>query len=236
MEGIITGLNPNARIITLSNHVPPGDVIGGNYLLKTHAPFFPDGTVHLVVIDPGVGSSRKIVAVKTSRNLFVGPDNGLFSFIPDQEIETIHAVTNRDYMLSDISRVFHGRDIMAPAAAYLSLGVDPGCFGEEQSELVRITGIEPKIVGDKINGRIIWIDRYGNLISNIEGHLLENGQRVSLNDNEIGPVRETFSDVGKGEPLAYVGSGGHLEIAVRNGSARDFFYITNPADSQIQVA
>ncbi|MEZ5359475.1 MAG: SAM-dependent chlorinase/fluorinase [Candidatus Zixiibacteriota bacterium] len=236
MEGIIAGIHPAVRIVTISNHVPPGDFVGGNYMLKTHARYFPQGTVHLAVVDPGVGSDRNIIAIKTSQYLFVGPDNGLFSFIPDEDIDSIHTVTNPEYMLGAISKSFHGRDIMAPAAAYLSLGVDPACLGAKVDNFIRLTGIDPVISDGRITGRIIWIDRFGNLISNIEGHLIGEDRIISLNDREIGTLKETFSSVAQGQPLAYIGSGGNLEIAVRDGSARDFFYITHPADSQIQVA
>ena len=126
----MAGINPAARIITISHEVPPGDIRGGQYLLKTHHRYFPPGTVHLAVVDPGVGSRRKILCVTTERHQFLAPDNGLLSFLPADEIVSIHSVTNRAYALGRISPVFHGRDIMAPAAAYISLGIDPSCLGK----------------------------------------------------------------------------------------------------------
>jgi S-adenosylmethionine hydrolase len=223
LEGVIAGINPAARVITISHEIPPGDILGGWYLLKTHHHYFPPGTIHLAIVDPGVGTGRKILAVSTGRYGFVGPDNGLLSFIPGKEIVSIHAVTDRRYAISPISPVFHGRDIMAPAAAYLSLGIDPSCLGRASRKMTALKGIRSRRRGNKIYGRAIWVDHFGNLISNIDGEKLPVDATVEVNNNDIGPVRRTFSDVGRGRPLAYIGSGDHLEIAVREGSALEFF-------------
>jgi S-adenosylmethionine hydrolase len=235
LEGVIGGINREARIVTISNQIGLGEIIGGWYLLKTHHRYFPPGTIHLAIVDPGVGTSRKIITVKTALYQFVGPDNGLLSFIPEREIESIHSITNRKYALSTISPVFHGRDIMAPAAAYLSLGVDPACLGSSCKKIVRLTGIKPVRSGGKITGRIIWVDRFGNLISNIQADDRLTGKTISACGKSIGPIRKTFSDVKSGKPLAYIGSGGHLEIAVRNGSAADFFSSHSSDEIKIEV-
>ncbi len=234
IEGVIAGINPAAGIITISHHVAPGDIADGWYLLKSHYYYFPPGTVHLAVVDPGVGTQRKIVAVKTGQYTFVAPDNGLLSFIPPKEIVSIHSITNRKYALASVSPVFHGRDIMAPAAAYLSLGVDFSCFGRPLSRLQPLDIKQPRKTKKGILGTVLRIDRFGNLVTNITD--LPDKARVSVNGHSIGPIRKTFASVPKGRPVAYIGSGGHLEIAVRDDSAVAYFSITCKEDTEIVVA
>ena len=236
LEGVIGGINPRARVVTISHDVDPGDIAGAWYLLKTHYRYFPPGTVHLAVVDPGVGSRRKIVAVTTARCQFIAPDNGLLSFLPAREIRSIHSVTNRRYALAPISPVFHGRNIMAPAAAYLSLGIDPGCLGRQCRSLKPISGVKPVKKRTVIIGRVIRVDRFGNLITTIDGNDLNAASRVFVDGHDVGPVRNTFSDVRRGRPVAYIGSGGHLEIAVRDGSAGEYFGVDRHHDMKIEVA
>jgi S-adenosylmethionine hydrolase len=236
LEGVMAGINPDARVVTISHQVPPGDILGGWYLLKTHHCYFPPGTVHLSVVDPGVGTKRKIIAVTTSLYSFIAPDNGLLSFIPDKEIVSIHSVTNRKYALPPISPVFHGRDIMAPAAAYLSHGVDPSCLGRKCPNMKRLGNTEPVRNGTKLIGRVIRIDRFGNLITDIVNENLPDNIKVKINGKNLGPIRKIFSDVRVGQPLAYIGSGGHLEIAIREGSAQDHFSLSGNRKIEIEVA
>lgn len=235
LEGVIASISRSIRVIVVSHDVPAGDIVGGWYLLKTHHRYFPPGTVHLAVVDPGVGGDRKIIAVRTRTGFFVAPDNGLLSFLSKREIVSIHSITNRDYSLGEISPVFHGRDIMAPAAAYLSLGVDPSCLGRRLDDMRRLSGLKPNRNRRGLTGRVIWIDRFGNLISNIEAAGKMDGI-VSVEATAVGPIRRTFSDVASGEPVAYIGSGGHLEIAVRDGSAAEYFGIAKGCDAEILVA
>jgi len=236
LEGVMAGINPATRIVPISHDVPPGDIRGGWYLLKTHHRYFPPGTVHLAVVDPGVGSRRKIICVTTERYQFIAPDNGLLSFLPAKEIVSIHSVTNRAYALGRISPVFHGRDIMAPAAAYLSLGIDPSCLGRACKKMVRLPGVEPELSRGRIKGGVLWVDRFGNIISNIPEGLLFADAVVSVNGVEVGPVRRIFYDVLQGKLVAYVGSGGNLEIAVRDGSAWALFSPADRSKLDIEVA
>ena len=156
--------------------------------------------------------------------------------ISRKEILSIHSITNRKYALADISPVFQGRDIMAPAAAYLSLTVDPSCLGRACQKISRPPEIEPIQSGGKIKGRVLRTDRFGNLITNIDSTRFKLAGRVIINGLDIGRVRKTFSSVGTGRPVAYIGSGGHLEIAVRDGSAFKYFSVQNGAEVQILVA
>lgn len=236
LEGVIAGINPAARVIAITHEVPPGDIAAGWYLVKTHHRYFPPGAIHLAVVDPGVGSRRRIITIQTRRYIFVGPDNGLLSFIPGKDIISIYSIANRQYALSSISPVFHGRDIMAPAAAYLSLGVDPSCLGRRCRKISRLPGVKPVRKGRKVFGRVIYIDRFGNLITNIPPDLVPPKAVVSVGEEIIGPIRRTFSDVKRGEAAAYIGSGGYLEIAVREGSARRIFCPGDARPVKIQVA
>jgi S-adenosylmethionine hydrolase len=236
LEGVIAGINSEARVVPISHEIDPGDIPGAWYLLKTHYRYFPPGTIHIAVVDPGVGSRRKIIAVSTDRYQFIAPDNGLLSFIPDEDIVSIFAVTDRKYALADVSPVFHGRDIMAPAAAYLSRGVDPSCLGHAVTKIVGLAGTPPQFQEDKIIGRVVWIDRFGNIITSIQEEDIFDNAVVRVGETTIGPVRKTFSDVRRGELLAYIGSGGHLEIAVREDSAWETFKSIGRESLEIEVA
>jgi S-adenosylmethionine hydrolase len=236
LEGVIAGISPDARVVPISHEIEPGDIPGAWYLLKTHYRYFPPGTIHVAVVDPGVGSRRRIIAVSTERYQFIAPDNGLLSFVPDDDIISIHSVTDRKYALADVSPVFHGRDIMAPAAAYLSRGVDPSCLGRGVTKMVGLAGTMPRYDKDKIIGRVVWIDRFGNIISSIQSHDIFDKAVVRIGNERIGPVCRTFSDARRGELLAYVGSGGHLEIAVREGSAWEKFKVVGRERLEIEVA
>jgi S-adenosyl-L-methionine hydrolase (adenosine-forming) len=235
LEGIIAGINPLARVIPITHFVEMENIRAGWYMLKTHHRYFPKGTIHAAVVDPGVGSARKIIAVTTRHYQFVGPDNGLFSFVPTSEIVSIRAVTNRAYALRDISPVFHGRDIIAPAAAYLSLGVDPSCLGPAVRKMVPLGNSEPVKRGNRLIGEVIHIDRFGNLITTIEvdeatrDEWAAKNVMIYVDDVAVGNLKRTFSDVRAGEILAYVGSGGHLEIGVRDGSVEEYFLAKYPS-------
>jgi len=236
LEGIIAGINPDARVATISHDIRPGDVLGGWYLLKRHYRYFPAGTVHLAVVDPGVGSRRKIIAVATERYHFIAPDNGLLSFIPADRILSVHAVTDRKYALREISPVFHGRDIMAPAAAYLSRGVAPSCLGPAVAKIASLPDTKPRYEKGRIVGRILWVDRFGNIITNIPAEFIVEGAVVRVAGTLIGTVRRTFSDVRRGKLLAYIGSDGYLEIAERDGSAWERFSELDRDSLEIEVA
>ncbi len=236
LEGVIAGINPDARVVPISHDIRPGDIAGGWYLLKSHYRYFPPRTIHLAVVDPGVGSRRRIIAVITERHTFVAPDNGLLSFVPENEILAIHTITNREYALSRISPVFHGRDIMAPAAAFLSRGVDPACLGRKIARIASLKVAKPQFHRDRIVGRILWIDRFGNIVSNLPAEILFEEAVIQIAGRPVGPVRRTFADVRPGKMLAYIGSGGYLEIAVRNGSAWDRFSGLDRRTIEIEVA
>ena len=181
MKGVITGINPLANIIDICHNIPPQDVFNAAYLLYTSYKYFPRGTIHVAVVDPGVGTERNIVCVKTKDYFFLVPDNGLLSFIVQEEKpKLIVRLTNDRYFLPSPSNTFHGRDIFAPAAAYLSLGVKPLQLGIKINQLEKLD--IPKPVRKKtgqVEGQIIYIDHFGNLITNIKEEHMLNRERGS---------------------------------------------------------
>jgi len=233
LEGVIAAINPEAHVIAISHQVPAGDIDGGRYLLKAHHRFFPPGAIHLAIVDPGVGSSRKIIALKTKDYIFIGPDNGLFSFFKPREIKSIFSVTKRKYALKPISPVFHGRDIMAPAAAYASTGVPLSALGPKINKINRPRLKRPIILRPGVKTHVIWVDRFGNLVTDFEVTEKTPISGITVNGQALGHLRKTFGEVAPGRPLAYIGSGGHLEIGVNKGSALYYFSAANIDEIEI---
>jgi len=183
MKGVIAGINPFANIIDICHSVPPQDIFSGAYLLYSSYKYFPKKTIHVAVVDPGVGSRRDIVCVETKDYFFLVPDNGILSFIiQDEKPKSIFRITNNKYFLPSPSNTFHGRDVFAPVAAHLSLGVKPQKMGIKINQLEQLD--IPKPVHKKtgqVEGQIIHIDRFGNLISNItKEHLMQHDHSQSL--------------------------------------------------------
>jgi hypothetical protein len=216
MKGVLLSMAPAATVVDLSHGVPPGDVRSAAYILGRTWERFPPGTVHLVVVDPGVGTTRAALALSAHQHSFVGPDNGVFSpVLRDTEVRAVVLPTPES-----ASPTFHGRDVFAPAAAALasgsslqSLGEPLGCIPE------RLAYTLPHHEGKTVIGEIVYIDRFGSLITNLTAELVPSYARLEVEDLDLGPLQRTFNDVTVGGLLAYIGSGGAIEIAVRNGSA-----------------
>jgi S-adenosylmethionine hydrolase len=223
MKGVMLSLCPDAALVDISHEIEPQAVKQAAYVLSTAAPYFPSDTVHLVVVDPGVGSERRPLAVQTDRAWYVAPDNGVLSLALEREPARLAVhLTERRHRLSPVSATFHGRDIFAPAAAYLACGAAPEGMGEpiDLSELVTLPSLQPQ---QQPNGswlaEIVHIDRFGNLITSLQIANPQASLSVTVGRQHIEEMSLTFANVEPGEVLAYVGSSGHLEIAVRNGNA-----------------
>jgi S-adenosylmethionine hydrolase len=216
MKGVILSSTPTAVLSDITHSVNPGDVRSAAYLLGRTWHRFPGGTIHLVVVDPGVGTSRGALAFSAHGHLFVGPDNGVFTpVLHDAEVEAVVLPTPEG-----ASPTFHARDVFAPAAAALAGGGKLENLGQPFSGTPeRLAYTEPHYEGKSIVGEIVYIDRFGSLITNLTTDIVPAYARLEVEDLDIGPVRRTYNDVPTGGLLAYVGSGGALEIAVRNGSA-----------------
>ena len=209
MKGAILSTNPSARIIDLTHDVPPQDVGEGSRVLAAALPYFPDGTVFVAVVDPGVGTDRAIVGVETDRHILLAPDNGLLGFLPRKR--RIVRISDSKYFLKPVSNTFHGRDIFAPVAGRLAKGVDLARFGPAVKKVATLP--------EDARGRVVAIDRFGNAITNIPGDRVPRGARIKVGRTVVKSLSRTYGDVRKGAILALVGSSGYVEISVNQGSA-----------------
>ena len=231
MKGVILGIAPEARLIDFAHDVAPQAVGEAAYLLQTGYRYFPPGTIHVVVVDPGVGSERRAIAVRTPEAFFVGPDNGVLAGIVHDaqrehgaEVEVVELREPR-FWRSTVSRTFHGRDIFAPVAAHLLTGVPLGSLGPALHVVTPCSVEEPLLdYRGALRGEIVHVDRFGNCITNITTeHLRLHGIGeqlvVEIADQRLQGLLETYSVATVGMPFALIGSSDHLELAVRNGSA-----------------
>jgi len=225
LKGVILSLNPGAVLVDLSHQVPPQDILAGALVLRAAAPYFPSGSIHLAVVDPGVGTVRRGLALRCGPHTFVGPDNGLFTLVlaagPDFQAVSLQ---NPAYFLPRLSPTFHGRDLFAPVAAHLSLGVPLNDLGPPVTDPVRLLLPAPRVSPQAWVGEILHVDHFGNLISNIPFDALlswAQGRPIAV---RLGGGREprlvqTYGEAGPGEWVALGGSHGYLEIARVQGSA-----------------
>jgi S-adenosyl-L-methionine hydrolase (adenosine-forming) len=216
LKGALLSAAPETTLVDVTHAVPPGDIRAGAYLLGRVWRRFPPGTVHLAVVDPGVGSERAAFALAARDHFFVGPDNGLFTLIfRDTEVQAVVLPTP-----DGASPTFHGRDVFAPAAAALAGGTALARLGEPFSGMpVRLAYTEPHYAGKSVVGQVVYVDRFGTLVTNLTPELVPSYAVLEVEGLEVGPLRRTFSDVPIGGLVAYLGSGGQVEIAVRDGSA-----------------
>jgi S-adenosylmethionine hydrolase len=213
MKGVLLTRAPEARLVDIVHDVSPGNVRAAQYLLGRTWNKFPRGTVHVAVVDPGVGTERRALAAESAGHRFLAPDNGLLSFLPEDARFFSLPVAR------DAAPTFHGRDVFAPAAATLVLGEPIESLGAKVTRPVRTPLPAPRIAASEISGEVIYVDRYGTLVSNIPSSAVKPGARIHVGAIDVGPVRRTFADVARGALVAFGGSGGTVEIAVRDGNA-----------------
>ena len=228
IKGVILAISPEIEIVDISHSVQAFDVLDGALTIAQSYSYFPSGTVHLVVVDPGVGTARRPILVTSDRHHFVAPDNGVLSMVYARE-ERLHIrhVTAEHYSLQPISNTFHARDVFAPIAAWLAKGVDPEKFGDEVSDFVRFNPPKPKSVnGNTLRGVILKVDRFGNLVTNItpqDAPMLFGPEpapfKMVVGKHEITEIHPTYSEGAPGEVFGILGSMGYLEIAANRGSA-----------------
>jgi S-adenosylmethionine hydrolase len=234
MKGVILTINRSASIVDITHEIPPQDIESGAFTLLTCYRDFPNGTIHVAVVDPGVGSTRRAIVVRAGSQYFVGPDNGLFSYIYDREpsCEVFHA-TASEYFRPSPSATFHGRDVFAPVAAALSNGIDPQAFGARITDYIRLAPLSPTVDDTgRLHGRIIHIDHFGNCITNFTRPDLPDPKsaKLTVNGRTIESFRKFFTDEHGSKPdehrsddqlFAIWGSAGFLEIAVNRSSAAE---------------
>jgi len=224
MKGVILGINPQAALVDITHEVAPGDIRAGAFALAASCGFFPNGTVHLAVIDPGVGSQRRAIAVETADYFFVGPDNGVLSWaIRKRKVRAIHLLQNEHYFLQEVSQTFHGRDVFAPVAAHLSRGTPIGKLGPRLKDLTRIDWPLCRRIRNQVYGEVVYLDQFGNAITNVDADSItdlgKNHVSVYFGGKRVCSVGPYYQSVAKRAPIAVIGSTGFLEIAVNGGSA-----------------
>jgi S-adenosyl-L-methionine hydrolase (adenosine-forming) len=221
MKGTILSINPQARIIDVSHTIPPQDIEDAAFTLLAGFKSFPAGTIHVAVVDPGVGSGRRPILLQTQDYFFVGPDNGTFSYVCDVEpnFKVFH-LTNQNYFRQPVSSTFHGRDIFSPVAAVLSLGVQAGTLGDRIPDLVRLKALQPERARNgRVDGRVIHIDRFGNCITNIGRDDFTEPAQLKVGRQTIKSFKRFFAEHGPDRLFGVWGSAGFLEIAANNASA-----------------
>ena len=228
IKGVILSIVPNVDIVDICHSVQAFDVLDGALTIAQSYSYFPAGTVHMVVVDPGVGTARRPIMVTSERHHFVAPDNGVLSLVYGREERLrIRHVTADHYYLQPVSNTFHGRDIFAPVTAWLAKGVDPEKFGDEISDFVRFNAPKPKSVdGTTVRGVVLKVDRFGNLVTNITPQDVpalfasEPARfKILVGQHEITEIHSNYSEGAPGEVFGIVGSMGYLEIAANRGSA-----------------
>ncbi len=228
MRGVILGVNPAAQVVDLCNSVNSFDVLDGALMIAQGYRYFPPDTIHLVVVDPGVGSARRPLLVTTSKHYFIAPDNGVLSLVMDREERvSVRHITSEHYFLHPVSNTFHGRDVFAPCAGWLSKGVEAEKFGEEITDYARFQLPKPKMISEHtLKGAVLKVDKFGNLITNLTPEnapaVFAEGATVRITVGEAAVsagIRSAYAEGQAGELFGVLNSMGFLEIACKRGAA-----------------
>lgn len=241
MKGVMLTINPAASIVDITHAISSHNIKQGAWVLGQSFSYFPHGTIFVVVVDPGVGSSRKSIAIKTKNYFFAGPDNGILSMAAKKDgIEKIIVLENKHYWLENICSTFHGRDIFAPVAAYLSSGVSVTSLGKKIDEIKQIDFTLPAIKNNEMRAEIIYGDTFGNLVTNIDDQTMQSflkGKRfiASLNKKKIKTVCGCYSEAKENEPFFILGSSSLWEISLKNKSAKNYFALSGDKGAIVQI-
>jgi hypothetical protein len=242
MKGVLLEATPDAQIVDICHSVQPFDVLDGALTIAQAYSYFPSGTVHLVVVDPGVGTARRPIVVTTERHHFVAPDNGVLSLVYEREQRiSVRHVTSDHYFRQPVSNTFHGRDIFSPVAAYLAKGVDPAKFGEEIADFVRFSAPRPRPVdGRTLRGVVLKVDRFGNLVTNITQQdvpmLFQPDPpafKIVIGKREITEIKTAYALGIPGEVFGILGSMGYLEIVANRGAAAKLLGVEKGSDVNV---
>lgn len=245
MKGVILNINPEAEIIDITHDAAAHDILDAAFTLAQVYRYYPSRTVHVVVVDPGVGTQRRPILASGDNHYFIAPDNGVLSFIyPQQEKLTVREITSEHYFLTPVSQTFHARDIFAPAAAYLSKGLEPYQLGEEITDYVRLQVPQPQALSAKsCKGMVLKIDRFGNAITNIgrpEVPALFGDEtpafKLKVGDKEVSKLVRAYAEGGQDEVFAILGSSGFLELATNRGGAAKLLGINRGAEVLLELA
>jgi len=230
MKGVVLNINPDAELVDISHSVQAFDVLDGALTITQAYRYFPSETIHLVVVDPGVGSARRPIVVTTERHVFVAPDNGVLSLVYERESRlSVRHITSEHYFLQPVSATFHGRDIFARVAGYLSKGVEPAKFGEEITDFVRFAAPKPKAINERmLRGVVLKVDKFGNIVTNITPQdapaLFQSNPpkfKIMVGAQEVNELKAAYAEGAPGKVFAIVGSMGYLEVAANRASAAE---------------
>ncbi len=232
MRGVILTINPRLRIVDITHQIPKYNIRIASFILAQSTPTFPRGTVHMAVVDPGVGTKRLPIIIETKNYQFVGPDNGLLAAAVEQDkVVSIHKIENTKYMRQVVSSTFHGRDIFAPVAAHLASGVKVQKFGPRLEDFIKIEQMAPQFADGRVSCEVTAIDSFGNVVTNIPGgeivKRLKQGERilVKFGRSELNlPFLQTYGEVREGEILSLVGSSTFLELGINHGNFAEKFH------------
>lgn len=223
VKGVILRICPEARTVDLSHEIQPWNISAASWIVSNSYSYFPKGTVHVAVVDPGVGSKRRFLLLEANGYYFIGPDNGIFSGILAKAETPVRAfeLTQSEYWLPELSSSFHARDVFAPVSAHFVAGVPVEKLGEEITleSLVHLPAREPKTKEGRLEGSVVYVDRFGNLITNIKRDSVKMASLCQVGKRSIGRIGHTYGSAEQGAPVAFVGSHGFLEIAVSQGRA-----------------
>jgi hypothetical protein len=232
MKAVILSICPHAVIVDISHQVEKFDVRMGAYILASASPYFPEGTIHVAVIDPRVGTRRRALCIKTKHSFFVGPDNGVLVLAAKaQGMERVYEISNRKFMLPKVSNTFHGRDIFSPVAAHLANGTLPSDFGPQIEKIVMPDFAKAVKKKDRLVGEVIHVDDFGNIVTNIGVEELDSmkiGKVVKIRVKNRGLTMKfckTYAEAKSKEPLVLIGSHGFLEISINQGNASEAFKV-----------
>lgn len=221
MKGVIAEIAPSVLVDDATHYIDPGDIAAAAHALRRYWKLYPSGTVHVVVVDPGVGSERRALAVRADGRILVGPDNGVFTYVlTDATDKAIVEITNPRFTRAQISNTFHGRDVFAPAAAHLANGAPFAAVGATVNDPILIAFPPPLVTEAAVRGEIVSIDRFGNLATNIPASMVRPDATAECGGREVRVV-QTYAEAEEGEPVALVNSDGVLEIAMRDADAAD---------------
>jgi len=234
MKGVILSINPQATIVDLSHHIPSHDLESGAFVLHSCYRNFPHGTIHVAVVDPGVGGARRPLLASTDRYHFVAPDNGLLTYVLEEaENAEIRVIENRRYLIEPLGRTFDGRDVFAPAAAWLAKGESPASFGSSVADVVRIQLQAPSWDGQTLIGEVVYVDKFGNLITNVTRHHVEQVLKatgrpkcsVFLGEHRIHGLVTSYGEGSLDSPHALINSNGYLEVFFKEADAASRLHV-----------
>jgi len=243
LKGVILKINPEAQIVDINHNVAPCDVLDGALSIGAAYSYFPPRTIHVVIVDPGVGTPRRPLLVSGEQHYFIAPDNGVLSLVYERESSlVVRHITAEHYFLNPISNTFHGRDIFAPVAAWLSKSWQTPSFGQEITDFVRFSLPKPKASNQTIKGVVLRVDRFGNLVTNLtlqdlpSSMVFEGKLKLLVGSTEIHQLAQTYAQGAPGEPFAILGSSGFLEISVNKGSAAHALGVQRGAEVTLELA